>query len=69
MSEKKIKKLELRSLKIGQVVWSEYFQAYIKFEGLDIDDDFFFNFVDKRGYCIIYNSDVFEPPSLIKELL
>lgn len=69
MLEKKAQKLDILKLTNGQVVWSEYFKAYVVYAGRDFDEDFCFKYLYKEGYCIIYSSDILEPPSLIKELL
>ena len=69
MSEKKTTKVRLVDLKRDQIVWSEYFNSYVMYKGLDFDEDFIFEYVGKKGYCIIIDSDIYDPPSLIKELL
>ena len=62
-------KIDKTTLKIGQVVWSEYFKAYVSYEGKDFDEDLLFKFLHKERYCVIMDSEVYEPASLIKELL
>lgn len=69
MSEKKTQKLDINKLQLNQIVWSEYFQAYVKYVGRDFDEDKLFQFMHKDGYCVIIGSEIHEPPSLIKELL
>lgn len=69
MLEKKAQKLDINSLQRNQIVWSDYFQAYVKYVGRDFDDDKVFKFTHKDGYCVIIGSEIYEPPSLIKELL
>lgn len=69
MSEKKTVKVRLKDLKKDQVVWSVCFNCYVIYKGIDFDEDFIFEYVGKKGYCIIIDSDIYDPPSLIKELL
>lgn len=69
MSEKKNNKISLSSLKEGQIVWSEYYQAYVQFVEIDYELDYIFKYLHNDRYCVISISDVYDPPSLIKELL
>lgn len=69
MSTTKTKKLNIQELVYGQVVWSEYFNCYVEYTGKDSDEDFCFKFLHKDGYCVIYSSEIYDPPDLIKELL
>ena len=69
MLKEKSKALKLWDLKEGQVVWSDYFKAYVVFVERDYDDEYIFKYLHKKGYCIIHSSDVSEPEGLIKELL
>jgi hypothetical protein len=62
-------KINKNTLKQGQVVWSEYFKAYVSYVGRDFDEDFLFKYLNKEKYCVIIDSEIYEPPSLIKELL
>lgn len=69
MSEAKIEKLTLWSLKQGQIVWSNYFECYVEFLERDSDEEFLFKFIGKSGYCILNTNDISEPIGLMKELL
>lgn len=69
MSKAKIKKLALRDLTQGQIVWSNYFECYVEFIGKDFDEDALFKFVGKSGYCILLTDEISEPEGLMKELL
>ena len=69
MFEEKGKKLNLYELKNGQIVWSEHFKCYVMYTGKDFDEDFVFEYLHKKGYCIIHTSDIYDPPSLLKELI
>ena len=62
-------KIDKRLLKEGDIVWSQYFQAYVEYVGNDLDDDYCFKYLHKSGYCIIYTSDIYEPEGILKELL
>jgi hypothetical protein len=65
----KSNKVDKKNLKDGDVVWSQYFQAYVEYIGNDLDDDYCFKYLHKDGYCIIYTSDIYEPEGILKELL
>lgn len=69
MLPKKDIKIDKATLQHGQVVWSEYFKCYVSYQGRDSDNDFIFKYLYKDHYCVIIGSDIYEPPSLIKELL
>lgn len=69
MHTKKGTKVDKKTLQKGQVVWSEYFKAYVSYEGKDFDDDLLFKYLHKEKWCVIIDSEIYEPPSLIKELL
>ncbi len=69
MSETKSLEIKYSELQEGQIVWSEYFKCYVEYQGQDTDSDYCFKFLHKDGYCIVYASKLYEPPSLIKELL
>lgn len=69
MSKAKGIEIKFEELQEGQIVWSEHFNCYVKYAGQDLDKDYCFKYLHKTGYCIIYSSKIFEPPSLIKELL
>lgn len=62
-------KINKNTLQHGQVVWSEYFKDYVSYEGKDSDEDYIFKCLYKDKYCVIMDTDIYEPPSLIKELL
>ena len=63
------------SLQEGDIVWSEYFQRYLEFKWvMEKSDDhtrggYLFSHVGRLGLSIIESSDIYEVPSLLKELL
>lgn len=69
MPTEKAKRLNIRELTHGQVVWSVYFNCYVEYVGKDFDEDYCFKFLHKDGYCILYTSEIYEPCDLVKELL
>ncbi len=69
MYTKSCGKINKDTLQQGRVVWSAYFKDYISYQGIDSDGDFIFKYLHKDKYCVIMDTDIYEPPSLIKELL
>lgn len=69
MSKEKGIEIKFEDLYDGMVVWSEHFKCYVEYVGDRIYKDYCFKYLTQDGYCIIFNSKIFEPPSLIKELL
>lgn len=69
MPKKKAKKLDITKLKQNQIVWSVRFQAYLRFIGVEEESEFLFQAITGRQLYLIYKSDIYEPHSLIKELL
>lgn len=69
MSTTKAKRIALMDLSIDQIVWSDRWDSYLKYIGKDFDGEHIFQFLHKKGFCVIIETSVYEPPELIKELL
>lgn len=62
------KRLALRDLVPEQIIWSDRWNCCLKYVGKDFDGDHLFKFLHKEGFCVIIETAVYEPPSLLKEL-
>lgn len=69
MSETQTKRISLKELKEGDVVWCPHFKRYITFEEYVEDDGYFFKNTFTTGFTVLNTGFVYEPSSLIKELL
>lgn len=69
MYKKKAKKLNITELKQNQVVWSVLFQSYLRFIGGEERSEFLFQAITGNGLYLLHHSDIYEPYSLMKELL
>ncbi len=69
MYKKETKKLDITKLKQNQVVWSVRFQAYLCFIGVEEGSEFLFRAMTGPQLYLLYHSEIYEPHSLIKELL
>lgn len=68
MYSSQTKKLRLIDLKRDDIVWSDYFKCYLRFEEREEDGDYLFKFTHKTGWAILQYDNISEVPSLIKEL-
>ncbi len=69
MYKKETKKLDITKLKQNQVVWSVRFQAYLRFIGIEEQSEFLFQAIASRQLYLLHHSEIYEPHSLMKELL
>lgn len=68
MPKTETKRLALRDLVPEQIIWSDRWNCCLRYVGKDFDGDHLFKFLHKEGFCVIIETAVYEPPSLLKEL-
>jgi hypothetical protein len=69
VSETQSKRVELKDLKEGDVIWCPHFGRYLTFQEYVEDDGFFFKNTFILGFTVLNKGPIYEPSSLIKELL
>ena len=69
MSETQSKRVSLENLKEGDVIWCPHFKRYLTFQEYSEEDGFLFKNTFSLGFTILNKGPIYEPSSLIKELL
>jgi uncharacterized metal-binding protein len=68
MPETQSQELNLEDLKQGELVWLDYYKKLGIFEEYNEYLGYMFRNTNGIGFCIVNNSKVYAPSSLMKEL-